>query len=354
MGEIMIPRSCNLNVSVVCLLTLTCCLGALPPAAAGLEQQCGDLVGKIGDICGLPDKPDKPKLRVAVYDFPSRVMGHEGLSSMAAEIESRVAEAVALDGRFELISRTHLERMVTEENLQSTALIDGMALVKIKLKPTDGFIVGGFTYRDGKLIISAKLIVYDGMPVYPATVEVPMDIDSVYVLPQSDTGKRRRNTGKIEELAAELPNRDIKVELWIDSETGRTHFAEGELIRYNVRADRECHVALLAHDSDGNSKVLFPNKHVEDPERKTHLTADRIKRVPDDEKEEFRIRITEPFGADIVQVIASSDYASLKALIGRVERYRGFDVRGMVVEAIGAWGETRIEVHTYPKWTRNP
>jgi hypothetical protein len=137
---------------------------------------------------------------------------------------------------------------------------------------------------------------------------------------------------------------------------GRTEWVEGEELQYRIRSNRDCHVALLCHQSDGSTVVLFPN--LWNPDSFMHGGTELL--VPATGSD-FMIVVAPPFGQDSVELIACTERSAFhRMLSGRaaqttrgmpfvVETDEGL-TRGMsVVPKVGAsaeWYRKTIVVRT--------
>jgi len=161
---------------------------------------------------------------------------------------------------------------------------------------------------------------------------------------------------------AKVP-KDFQVEVF--STDGKRAYAEGETVSFRVRAAEECHIAVLCHQSDGTSSVLFPNRFASN----TLIPANKPIDVPGTHKSGFEIQIGSPFGSDVVEVIACSKPSELhKALAqhaAQSQEQQSYQTltRGMAVKGIDSaiataksgdgaplrWGQDSIVVCTFPK-----
>ena len=132
-----------------------------------------------------------------------------------------------------------------------------------------------------------------------------------------------------------------------------------------MRASEECHIAVLCHQTDGTTVVLFPNRYASN----TLIPPNKPIDVPGTHKSGFEIVIGPPFGSDVVEVIACSKpselHKSLAEHAARAEEQEPVQVltRGMAVKGIDSalsspktgdgaplrWGQDSIVVSTFPK-----
>lgn len=167
----------------------------------------------------------------------------------------------------------------------------------------------------------------------------------------------------IEEVTnAKLLNIRQDIPLQLKTADGEHAYTEGDTISFRVKSPEACHIAVICHQSDGTSVVLFPNKWHKD----TLIPADRWVSIPGALKAGFEIEISEPFGSDVVQVIACTNenalHKEIKGMASAATEDDPYPVmtRGMVVKKVKAaskddvskqtrWGEKHIVVSTFPK-----
>ena len=81
-----------------------------------------------------------------------------------------------------------------------------------------------------------------------------------------------------------------------------------------MRPDKDCYVAVLGHYIDGNTVLLFPNEY----KTSNFITANSSIDIPGDNDQKFELYIREPFGTDIVQVVACTDGPTLQVFLEEV------------------------------------
>ena len=142
----------------------------------------------------------------------------------------------------------------------------------------------------------------------------------------------------------------------------RTEYYDREKIRFSVLSEKNCHIAMFIHQSDGTSLLIYPNRWSQD----TWIPADRVLTVPAPEKDRFEFLVSPPYGDDVVQVIACTDRnALIDRIDGELRKISGsqnFAVieRGVIVREINSsqrsgdsknpleWGEAHFMISTFP------
>lgn len=170
--------------------------------------------------------------------------------------------------------------------------------------------------------------------------------------------KSAKNIADIKQRVKNI-SKDIK--LTVKTKDGKTNFRQGDKISFIVSSPIDCHVAVFCHQSNGESVLLFPNPW----SANTKIYAKRPIEIPGAAKSDFEIVVGPPYGTDIVQVIACSEYSllhkRLQHIAGQSRGYSGVS-RGLFSRQINdsvsafadadkppAWGETSISVSTYEK-----
>jgi hypothetical protein len=157
--------------------------------------------------------------------------------------------------------------------------------------------------------------------------------------------------------------KDFPIEIF--TVDGKRAYAGGENIAFRVRSTQEAHIAVLCHQSDGTTVVLFPNRWCSN----TLIPANKTIDIPGTHKSGFEIEIGPPYGSDVVEVIACTKPSELHKQFSqhaaKAEPDAPFQVltRGMAVKGIDKsiasapessdtpprWSQDSIVVSTFPK-----
>ncbi len=338
----------------------------------------------INELEGLVfEKTEKRDFKIAVGEFPCGHPDNEGISTLSRIIQSNVEEAVLKTEFFKLITRDQISTMMEEKKLQSLRILDDNgSSPEISIQSIDGIFKGQYFYEFPEVTVKGRLILFNGGQTYPVSKTIPIsaagtnqilpasrikEIVTSQILPQN-TQKSKDNLTSVKSIIDKIPDQKIKIELWVKG--GRSNFANGEKISFLVRSDADCHIAVLDHFIDGSTMMLFPNTF----SRNTAISQDSNIEIPGD-RSGFEIEIAEPFGGDIVQVIACTNKSELENLLKSATRESGpfssikrntlvtrgakimqvdtnspgnNDKSKLVNSAVVQWGETHIVVNTYP------
>ena len=192
-------------------------------------------------------------------------------------------------------------------------------------------------------------------PITPTKPPVPPPVKTPVKLPAPPPATpSTKNVAQVQALAQATPNRKVQVSL--RTRSGKTAFVEGDELVYDLSVAKDSYVAILCHQVDGTTVVLFPNAHNRDA---LVRAGDRVV-IPGQQKAGFKIVVGPPFGADVVQAIACTDENGFhKRLVEFYQTsnrvvYHGM-TRGMLVEGVkeafaasakAEWGEASLVIKT--------
>ncbi|GEM_PF-2135433 len=172
-------------------------------------------------------------------------------------------------------------------------------------------------------------------------------------------GKSTSNLKEIEKISTDI--KDV-FKILITTQDMKNEYKAGDKIRFSVISEKDCHIAIFAHQSDGKSILIYPNRW----SRNTWLSANKALSVPDPGRDRFDLTVGPPYGDDIIQVIAcTSRNALINMIDGEIKKIsegQDFAViqRGIIVSEINSpspagtegskeWAENHIMISTFPK-----
>lgn len=141
--------------------------------------------------------------------------------------------------------------------------------------------------------------------------------------------------------------------------SGRSVVVGGEAISFAVTADRDCHLILLDHQSDGTTVLLFPNSYHEG----SAVRAGETVVIPPPQSA-FALVATEPWGDDRIEAIACTEESSLHSAFSSLLDVNGASpglaavTRGFFVKALdsalsspakASWSRAEMIISTYPE-----
>ncbi len=301
------------------------------------------------------------------------------LSPFSSMLRDELEIALGETGKFKVVTRDRLADLQMEGKFQGKGVLEpGTGVEKVSIEGVKGIVRGRFYATGDEVTVFAELAWLEGGEIKKTRLSIPSEQVKAKVWPDPEQAAGKQLAGaikpqnaeqslaSIQDIAgsrlADVP-KDFQVEVFTPD--GKRAYAEGESVSFRVRAAEECHIAVLCHQSDGNTVVLFPNRYASN----TFIPANKPIDIPGTHKSDFEIVISPPFGSDVVEVIACSKPSELhKALAehaARTEDQPPVQVltRGMAVKGIDSalsspktsdgaplrWGQDSIVVSTFPK-----
>lgn len=316
----------------------------------------------------LPEQSKPINLGVGNFVYSNTPM----MSPLSAVIREELEIALPKSKKVRVITRANLDQLEMEGDFQATDLVEpGTTIDKVTVEGVEGIVRGRFITDGRKVTLYTEIAWLEGGNITKDKISWPINAVAGRVWPDKTSGEavdmiEPQNAEQSMEGIAEVTNAkllNIKKDFKINLRTadGERAYPEGESISFRVKSPKACHIAVLCHQSDGTSVVLFPNKW----HRDTLIPANRWVNVPGALKSGFEIEISEPFGSDVVQVIACTDASALhkeiKGMASAATDDEPFGVmtRGMVVKKVKKataadlsketlWSEANIVVSTFP------
>ena len=325
----------------------------------------------------LPDKDKPVNLGVGNFVYSDTPM----MSPLSTVIREELEIALPKTHKVQVITRSNLDQLEMEGEFQATDLVEpGTTIDKVTVQGVEGIVRGRFTCDGSTVTLYTEIAWLEGGRITKDKVTWKINEVGARVWPtksgsQVEEMVTPQNAEQSMEGIEEVTNAkllDIKQDIPLQLRTmdGQRAYKEGDTISFRVKAAETCHIAVICHQSDGTSVVLFPNKWHKD----TLIPGDKWVEIPGALKAGFEIEIGEPFGSDVVQVIACTNESALHKEIKDLasaatedEPYQamtrqeavGVMTRGMKVKKVKAadkadlskqtkWGEKHIIVSTFP------
>jgi len=301
------------------------------------------------------------------------------LSPFSSMLRDELEIALGETGKFKVVTRDRLADLQMEGKFQGKGVLEpGSGVEKVSIQGVKGIVRGRFYATGDEVTIFAELAWLEGGEIKKTRLSIPSEAVKAKIWPDPDqaAGKQLAGAIKPQNMEQSLANiqdiagsrladvpKDFQVEVFTTD--GKRAYAEGETVSFRVRASEECHIAVLCHQTDGTTVVLFPNRYASN----TLIPPNKPIDVPGTHKSGFEIVIGPPFGSDVVEVIACSKpselHKSLAEHAARAEEQQPVQVltRGMAVKGIDSalstpktgdgaplrWGQDSIVVSTFPK-----
>jgi len=282
------------------------------------------------------------------------------MSSFSAMLRDELATALAKNARFNVISRERLSDLLKEQRFQSSDLLDPSSkVININVKGIEGIVRGRFYYRYPQITVFVELVWLNGGEIKSTKMLLNADTISTDILPANLT-KSKNNIVDIRDRIKKVPH-DFKITL--NTVGMKRNFKYGEKIKFKVRTEKDCFIAVFCHQVDGSTVLLFPNPLGKD----SFVKANTGILIPKTKNKKFNIEVGPPFGSDVVQVIACTRKSILHRKVEQLvkgpagTRYRSL-TRGLFSKAITEsiddkslntsnvspqWSEAHIIISTY-------
>ena len=322
------------------------------------------------------DSPDG-KVNIGVGNFAYE--NTDLLSPFSSLLRDELEIALGETGKFKIVTRDRLADLQLEGKFQGKQILEpGTGVEKVTIEGVKGIVRGRFYNSGNDITVYAELAWLEGGEIRKARLTIPLDKVKAKIWPDPAAAASKnmgnilkpqnveQSLANVQEIAngrlAKIP-KDFQVEVFTTD--GKRDYAEGENVSFRVRSSEECHIAVICHQSDGTSVVLFPNRWCSN----TLVPANKAIDIPGTHKNGFEIEIAPPFGSDVVEVIACSKpselHKTLSQFAAKPDEKQPFQVltRGMVAKGIDSslaatkatdsaplrWGEDSIVVSTFPK-----
>ncbi len=105
---------------------------------------------------------------------------------------------------------------------------------------------------------------------------------------------------RIAKLEQDRPG--FNIDIWTDKKRYRI----GEEIHFYFRTDQDCYLTLIDYETNGNVKVLFPNRYYQD----SSIQAGKTYIIPGREYG-FKLTVEPPLGIEKIKAIATTEPLSL-------------------------------------------
>ena len=264
------------------------------------------------------DSPDG-KVNIGVGNFAYE--NTDLLSPFSSLLRDELEIALGETGKFKVVTRDRLADLQLEGKFQGKQILEpGTGVEKVTIEGVKGIVRGRFYNSGNDITVYAELAWLEGGEIRKARLTIPLDKVKAKIWPDPAAAASKnmgnilkpqnveQSLANVQEIAngrlAKIP-KDFQVEVFTTD--GKRAYAEGENVSFRVRSSEECHIAVICHQSDGTSVVLFPNRWCSN----TLVAANKAIDIPGTHKSGFEIEIAPPFGSDVVEVIACSKPSEL-------------------------------------------
>jgi hypothetical protein len=339
--------------------------------ASAKDDPFKDLASTLGK-----DTPgEKVNIAVGSFNYENTDLQSPFSSMLRDELEIALGES----GKFKVVTRDRLADLQMEGKFQGKGILEpGTGVEKVTIEGVKGIVRGRFYASGDEVTVYAELAWLEGGEIKKARLAIPASQVRAKIWPDPAEAAGKSSEGFIKPQNAEQSNasvqeiakdrlasvpKDFPIEIFTTD--GKRAYAGGENIAFRVRSTQECHIAVLCHQSDGTTIVLFPNRWSSN----TLIPANKSIDIPGTHKSGFEIEIGPPYGSDVVEVIACTKPSELHkqfaqhAAASQPEAPFQVLTRGMAVKGIDSalaaakvgttaallWSQDSVVVSTYPK-----
>lgn len=295
-----------------------------PDIASELRRVCGTLAGldRFVALAALDLGADLPKGvrvlmdRITFADTPF-------CGTLSAYLEEELGSRLASLGQVKLLDKDQARGAI----LDSGAAADLQDVLKAQAA------VRGVVFDLGEEVkVTLKAVSAGGEELASTTMALPAaQVRKAGLKLVPDNYAEARKTLAI--LDARVQSSKLQVKLALDRGQGGI-YRKGEKLHLFLKSNMDCFVNIFYRQVDGSQILIFPNKY----HPAGGIEKDRLYQVPPDDNS-FDLEVQEPFGIEMVKVIASTDPIPLP-----VESKAAPDANGLVEvkeDLKGLLGRTR-------------
>ena len=336
-------------------------------SVAAFTVKGADPYTQLAEELTAPLGTNKPP--VGVGNFPYQ--DTEQLSKFSGVIRERLTATLATSGRIRLVLPSRIAALQKEGVFQGPAPLDPDVPPRPVNSPQLKALVRGRYYlRETNVIIKAELLLLESGKVLP-TAEVSLgsqrDVSPGW-LGEAELVPFNFEVGQKNILDVLTRSREMRHDfpIALAVKEAKREFLEGDSVSYYIQPKVACHIAVFDHQVDGSTVLLFPNAH----NTNTFIPPQVFTEIPGANASGFFLRIAEPFGADVIQIIACTKNSLLHQEMARLAQETPKKIalamvpRGVIGEAIGnmrpratdgdaqfkpQWTEARLVICTRPK-----
>lgn len=256
----------------------------------------------IASVLGLSRELDKPiTVAVAKVTYQETDLSSEFASYLIQKLEEAMSQEKTL---YTIISQPAFQDELKKGPLPITDCILGkFNPEKHKIMATiNALLFARYWERQNEVEIKLELIeVGQGTLLGSTSVAVPKTLfpPGIAYFPANESIAQQGLSFFTPDQDETTQKKDFMVKVWADKGEGAL-YKKDEIIKFHFRADKDCYIYLYHMDAAGQVKLLFPNSF----NRHNLVKANRTYTIPD-ETMNFDLKITPPFGAEMIKAVAS-------------------------------------------------
>ncbi len=276
---------------------------------------------------------------LVVFPFPYA----DGIKSIeGALLSERVVTRLAERGRVRVLERALLDKIMEEQKLSATGLVDAATSVRIgRLLGARGILSGTVTDLGELIEIHTRLLNVETGEVVATLKRKTRKTIKTFISPI---------WSEIDRIKAE--NESFGVRFWADRGRGPTAvpgYRIGDFVTFQFVAERDCYVTIFDFTTSGSIHVLFPNSFKPD----NRIKGGREYVFPD-EQAGFKIRVKGPPGIERLKLFATTrdiplfeeDYSQESFRSVTEDNYSVTRDLQAVIDSLedNAWAESHLEL----------
>jgi hypothetical protein len=124
----------------------------------------------------------------------------------------------------------------------------------------------------------------------------------------------KASIASMQDLRSREPRVPVQFGLSLLTGDNRRQYREGDSITLTLSAEKDCHLVLVDHQSDGSDVLLFPNRFHPD----SFVKGGSLVQIPSPTGATFKLLVQAPFGDDRIEAIASTKESALHAKFAKL------------------------------------
>ncbi len=234
-------------------------------------------------------------IRISIGDFVYQ--NSNAMSAYSALIQNELRLLFGLSKQFKVISRENLGEILKEKRFQTLDIMNPTTKTSnISIEGIDCIVRGRFFFQYPSLKLFVELLKLDGGEILSESLDI--SVENIHTDIEPTNFKQCFNNYKnVKDFSDKIKN---QFELSLATLQSKNNYCEGETVNFQINSSQDCKIALLCHQADGSTILLYPNKLT----AQTSLSKDKTVCIPKKGTNDFEIVVSPPFGSDVVQIIA--------------------------------------------------
>ncbi len=248
-------------------------------------------------------------IRISIGNFVYQ--NSDAMSAYSALLQNELREIFGKSDKFKIIARENFSEILKEKRFQTSDIMSPTSkATKISIDGIDGVIRGRFFFKYPTIKLFVELLKLDGGEILTESLEVSAENVKVDIEPGNFT-ECFNNYKSVKTFSDKIKN---QFDVSLSTLQSKTNYCEDETINFKISSSKNCKIALLCHQADGSTILLYPNKL----SANTSLIEKQIMNIPNNENSDFDIVVSPPFGSDVIQVIACNEQSKFHSKLENI------------------------------------